>query len=125
MRHTTIFRPRRYLQLFEIDDGLVNPSPAIVSAPHAPPHDCAIDRTPRNHQVPNVPDASPGGTEAGIILIFKIVQHETTLVKFIVWMERGRCMWPRPLIASELERLGHATELILSRAKCPATKPRR
>jgi hypothetical protein len=38
--------------------------------------------------VPNVPDASPGGTESGIKLIFKIVQHETTLVNvFTKWSE--------------------------------------
>ena len=79
--------------LFEIDDGLVNPSPAIVPAPYAAPDDRAIDGTPRNDQVPDVPDASPGGTQAGIISIFKIVQHETTLVKFICLDEvaaRGR-----------------------------------
>ena len=63
-----------------------------MSAPHAAPNDRAIDGTPRNDQVPDVPDASPGGTEAGIILIFKIVQHEATLVNlFTKWSEAAAC----------------------------------
>ena len=60
--------------------------------PDAAPNDRAIDGTSRNDQVPNMPDASPGGTEAGIILIFKIVQHETTLVNlFTKWSEAAAC----------------------------------
>ena len=63
-----------------------------MSAPDAAPNDRAIDGTPRNHQVPNVPDAGPGGAESGIKLIFKIVQHETTLVNlFTKWSEAAAC----------------------------------
>src|ERR1700722_20316306 len=88
MWHTTTFRPHRYLQLFEIDDGLVDPSPAVVPPPDAAPNDRTIDGTSRKDQVPDMPDASPGGAEAGIISIFKIVQHETTLVKSVDLLTR-------------------------------------
>jgi hypothetical protein len=67
-----------FLRLFELDEGLVDPSPAVVSPPHTAPDYRAIDRTPRNDQGPNVPEPRPGGTEADIKLIVKIVQHEAT-----------------------------------------------
>jgi hypothetical protein len=31
--------------------------------------------------LPNMPDTSPGGAEAGVKMIFKIVEHRTTPVK--------------------------------------------
>lgn len=84
MRQTVISSPLAdVLQFVEIDDGFVNPSPAVMPPPYAAPDDRTVDGPPWKDQVPNVPDASPGGAEAGIISIFKIVQHEATLVKSI------------------------------------------
>ncbi|MGB7118460.1 MAG: hypothetical protein WBE02_01880, partial [Bradyrhizobium sp.] len=64
---------------FELDERFVNPPPAVVSPPHPAPHDRAVDRAPREDHMPDVPEVSPGGTEACIKLIVKIVQHEATL----------------------------------------------
>jgi hypothetical protein len=94
-------RPGRtnVLQFLGIDEGLVNPSATVMSPPNAAPNDRPIDSASRNNQVPNVPDASPCGTEAGIKMIFKIVQHKMTLVKSGGQMKRSRRMWSRLLIA--------------------------